>query len=179
MTAEQMALLFGAGRHPVGPELAARLLDGTDATERDYDRAGRLGTPFPVYARGDVSPFRIQVARRFDAHNRALGLPADHPIPIQDRARIRSDVAQVMFRAEYGRDAADDREVAGMIAKHSRPTSTAVAGYDLTFSPVKSVSTLWAIADPALAGRIERAHQAAVKDALAFIEDRRTVHPHR
>jgi conjugative relaxase-like TrwC/TraI family protein len=45
-----------------------------------------------------------------------------------------------------------------------------VAGYDLTFSPVKSVSTLWAVADPAVAAVIERAHQAAVKDALAFIE---------
>jgi conjugative relaxase-like TrwC/TraI family protein len=45
-----------------------------------------------------------------------------------------------------------------------------VAGYDLTFSPVKSVSTLWAVAEPAVAAVIERAHQAAVKDALAFIE---------
>ena len=45
-----------------------------------------------------------------------------------------------------------------------------MAGYDLTFSPVKSVSTLWAVADPAVAAVIERAHQAAVKDALAFIE---------
>ena len=45
-----------------------------------------------------------------------------------------------------------------------------MAGYDLTFSPVKSVSTLWAIADPKTAAVIERAHQAAVKDALDFIE---------
>jgi conjugative relaxase-like TrwC/TraI family protein len=36
---------------------------------------------------------------------------------------------------------------------------------------VKSVSTLWAVADPAVAAVIERAHQAAVQDALAFIED--------
>jgi conjugative relaxase-like TrwC/TraI family protein len=47
---------------------------------------------------------------------------------------------------------------------------TWVAGYDLTFSPVKSVSTLWAVADPHLAAQIERAHQAAVHDALTFIE---------
>ena len=40
----------------------------------------------------------------------------------------------------------------------------------MTFSPVKSISTLWAVADPAVAAVIERAHQAAVKDALAFIE---------
>jgi hypothetical protein len=35
---------------------------------------------------------------------------------------------------------------------------------------VKSVSALWAVADPALAAVIERAHQAAVQDALTFIE---------
>jgi TrwC relaxase len=44
------------------------------------------------------------------------------------------------------------------------------AGFDLTFSPVKSVSTLWAVAEPAVTAVIERAHHAAVKDALAFIE---------
>jgi TrwC relaxase len=35
---------------------------------------------------------------------------------------------------------------------------------------VKSVSTLWAVADPAVAAVIEQAHQAAVNDALAFLE---------
>jgi len=47
-----------------------------------------------------------------------------------------------------------------------------VAGFDLTFSPVKSVSTLWAVADPKTAAVIERAHQSAIKDALDFIEQR-------
>jgi conjugative relaxase-like TrwC/TraI family protein len=46
-----------------------------------------------------------------------------------------------------------------------------VAGFDLAFSPVKSVSTLWAVAVPAVAAAIKRAHQAAVNDALTFIED--------
>jgi conjugative relaxase-like TrwC/TraI family protein len=32
------------------------------------------------------------------------------------------------------------------------------------------VSTLWAVADPHVAAQIERAHQAAVRDALSFIE---------
>jgi hypothetical protein len=35
---------------------------------------------------------------------------------------------------------------------------------------VKSVSTLWALASRDIAGGIERAHQAAVKDAFNFIE---------
>ena len=64
----------------------------------------------------------------------------------------------------------DAREITATIAKQSRPRTQTVAGYDLTFSPVKSVSSLWAVADPHLAAQIERAHQAAVRDALTFIE---------
>ncbi|WP_278258255.1 MobF family relaxase [Nocardioides convexus] len=60
--------------------------------------------------------------------------------------------------------------LAAAIAKHSRPRTNAVAGYDLTFSPVKSVSVLWAISDAKTAAVIERCHQAAIKDALDFIE---------
>ncbi|WP_091414938.1 MobF family relaxase [Friedmanniella luteola] len=59
-----------------------------------------------------------------------------------------------------------------MLAKLSRPRSTTVAGYDLTFSPVKSVSTLWAVAEPKTAAQIEEAHHAAVADALRFLEQR-------
>jgi conjugative relaxase-like TrwC/TraI family protein len=76
-----------------------------------------------------------------------------------------------LFMAEHGRPPADARELAGTIAKHSRPGAQAVAGYDLTFSPVKSVSTLWAVADPQVAAQIESAHQAAVQDALRFLEE--------
>jgi len=40
----------------------------------------------------------------------------------------------------------------------------------LTFSPIKSVSTLWAVVDPKIAALIEEARQAVVQDALSFIE---------
>ena len=79
-------------------------------------------------------------------------------------------MAREFFRAEHGRDPIDAREIAATIAKLSRPRTQTVAGYDLTFSPVKSVSTLWAVADPHVAAQIERAHQAAVQDALSFID---------
>ncbi|EON22118.1 DNA primase catalytic core [Nocardioides sp. CF8] len=45
-----------------------------------------------------------------------------------------------------------------------------VAGFDLTFSPAKSVSTLWAVASPDVARQIKMAHNAAVLDALDFLE---------
>ena len=92
-------------------------------------------------------------------------------MPAADRARVRTEVAREFFRAEHGREPVDARELAGQIAKDSRPRTQTVAGYDLTFSPVKSVSTLWAVAPPTVAAVIEQAHQAAVQDALRFIEE--------
>jgi conjugative relaxase-like TrwC/TraI family protein len=110
------------------------------------------------------------VARRIATRHGAAGRLGDNPVSAADRARIRTEVAREVFRAEHGRDPIDAREIAATIAKQSRPHTQTVAGYDLTFSPVKSVSTLWAVADPHVAAQIEEAHQAAVQDALNFIE---------
>ncbi|HET9777677.1 MAG TPA: MobF family relaxase [Propionibacteriaceae bacterium] len=168
VTAEQMRALFACGLHPLA-ELRQQQLEGPKLTERDYQDAARLGSPFKIVD-GDVSPFRLEVARRLAAIQTAAGLPAGAPLPATDRARVRTEVAREFFLAAHGREPIDARELAGQIAKDSRPRTQTVAGYDLTFSPVKSVSTLWAVADLAVAAVIEQAHQAAVKDALAFIE---------
>jgi conjugative relaxase-like TrwC/TraI family protein len=168
VTAEQMRALFGCGLHPLA-ELRQQQLEGPALTPRDFQYAARLGAPFKIFD-GKVSPFRLEVAKRIAAINTAAGLPVGAPLPAADRARVRTQVAREFYLAEHGREPMDARELAGHIAKASRPRTQTVAGYDLTFSPVKSVSTLWAVADPAAAAVIEQAHQAAVKDALAFIE---------
>src|SRR5215212_2307920 len=168
VTAEQMRALFGCGLHPLA-EVRQEQLEGPDLAPGDYQDAARLGAPFRI-VEGVVSPFRLEVAKRIGAIQTAAGLPADAPLPAAARARVRTEVAREFFLAEHGREPIDARELAGQIAKDSRPRTQTVAGYDLTFSPVKSVSTLWAIADPAVTAVIEGAHQAAVKDALAFIE---------
>ena len=76
-----------------------------------------------------------------------------------------------MFRETYGRDPIDARELSGHVARISRQATTAVAGYDLSFSPVKSVSTLWAIAPREVSEVIEGCHRDAVADTLTWIED--------
>jgi DNA primase catalytic core len=177
VTADHMQNLFGAGYHPLATQRTKELdlrigrPDVPSPTEAERRSATRLGTPYKVYE-NDVSAFRVEVAKRLAAVNEAAGLPGDWPVPAAERARIRTAVAREFFRAEHGRDPADARELAATIARHSRPKTNAVAGYDLTFSPVKSVSTLWALADPRTAAVIERAHQAAIKDALDFIENK-------
>ncbi len=166
VTAEQMQALFGAGTNPIGPELQRAL--GADASSAALAAAIRLGSPFRPA--GGPTAFRVEVARQIDALNRSRGLPGGAAVSVDDRAAIRSRVAREMFAAEFGRAPLDARELAGFVARASRPAATTVAGFDLTFSPPKSVSTLWAVASPGVAARIEAAHREAVKIALRYVE---------
>ncbi len=170
VTAEQMQLLFGAGLHPLATE-RKQAADAAGKGVVDTEAVARLGQPFRVYP-DDVSPFRIEVARRLDQLNTDRGRPRRAAVAIADRARIRTEVALEMFLAQHQRQPLDERELNGFVATVSRQKTTAVAGFDLTFSPVKSVSSLWAVADRPLAAAIERAHNAAVAEALRFVEDK-------
>src|SRR5215218_1747531 len=169
VTAEQMRALFGCGLHPLA-ELRQQQLEGPDLTLQDFQNVARLGAPFKIVD-NEMRPFRLEVAKRIAALNAAIGWPADASTAAADRARVRTQVAREFFLAEHGREPVNARELTGQIAEDSRPRTQTVAGYDLTFSPVKSVSTLGAVAEPALAAVIERAHEVAVQDALMFIEN--------
>jgi DNA primase catalytic core len=164
----QMKALFGEGRHPDAERLEREAL-AAGQTPEQARAAGALGQPFLVYPT-PADSFRARCAHEFAAVNAARGLPRDAPLPAPERVRIRGEVARGMFAAEHGRPPADARELSGFIARASRPATKAVAGYDLTFSPVKSVSALWALAPREIAEQIEAAHHAAVADTLAWLE---------
>jgi DNA primase catalytic core len=167
VSAEQMKALFGEGRHPNADRIGAAMIDA-GASPAAAERASALGHRFYIY--DQAPPFRVEVAKRFVEHNASIEARWDAPIPPAMRARIRTDVGTEMLTAALGRPPADARELSGFIAKSSRQATTAVAGYDLTFSPVKSVSALWALASSQVATQIEEAHQAAVADTLGWLE---------
>ncbi|MEU7765004.1 MobF family relaxase [Nocardia sp. NPDC049190] len=175
VTEEQMKSLFGLGRHPNADLIETRVYDEEirlgakhkDAA-RAADRASRLGNPFRIYA--EVPRFRKRCAEAFERHNIAHGADAQDAIPDAERARIRTGIAFEMFTEQYGRAPLNARELSGWVAKNSRPNTTAVAGVDITFSPVKSVSALWALAPREVSDKIETAHQRAVRDALSWSE---------
>lgn len=180
VTEAQMRALFGRGMHPnadaIIAELAAeQIRDGiSPRVARLYGaKLAQLGQPFNKYATGEAG-FRFEVARAYAAWNAEHDRVEYAPIPDEVRQQIRTDVAVSMFGEEYGRPPADDRELSGWIARASRPNSKSVAGYDLTFSPVKSVSALWALAPREIAEKIEAAHHAAIGDALAYMEEHAT-----
>ena len=168
VTEAQMVALFGEGRHPDADRIErAAQLAGKDPQQ--VDQASRLGAPYRIHEQANM--FHCRSAGRFRDYNTSLGLAADTPVPAEERARIRTELASAMFVETYGRPPADARELSGHLARISRQATTAVAGYDLTFSPVKSVSTLWAIAPREVAAVVEQAHTDAVADTLTWLED--------
>ena len=104
---------------------------------------------------GVERPFRQELRARYAAHAESLGLSRRAGLPAEVRARIRTDLALEWFREAEGREPKGDVELTSAVARWSRPAPAPVGGYDLTFSPVKSVSALWALAPPEVAARIE------------------------
>ena len=168
VTAEQMRALFGCGLHPLA-ELRLQQLEGPDLTGQDFQDVTRLGAPFKIVDDADAR----SGSRWPSASRRSTPRSDGRPTPRSRRLTGRgcglrwpgssSSLSMAGSRSMRGSWPGRSRKTRG----HGRRRSPVI---DLTFSPVKSVSTLWAVADPAVAAVIERAHQAAVKDALAFIE---------
>jgi TrwC relaxase len=146
VTAQQMQLLFAEGRHP----LAGQMPPGAGAPLL-------LGVPFRTVEAME-RPFRRELRARYAAHAESLGLTRRAGLPAEVRARIRTDLGLEWFREAEGRGPKGHVELTSAMARWSRPAP--VGGYDLTFSPVKSVSALWTLAPPEVAAPIEAAHQA-------------------
>lgn len=86
------------------------------------------------------------------------------------RERIAARVARLdAWLTGPQREEAVERIREEEVAKKPR---TAVAGFDLTFSPPKSVSAVWGVADAPTQALIAQAHHAAMRDTLALLEER-------
>lgn len=81
--------------------------------------------------------------------------------------RIKS--AANAFVGANGRVPSEAERMA-IAATESRRGRRAVAGFDLVFSPVKSVSVLWALGGPAVRHEVEEAHHEAVLNTIGWIE---------
>ncbi|MGW6130807.1 MobF family relaxase [Cellulomonas sp. NPDC055163] len=97
---------------------------------------------------------------------RALGRPYPTYLPVRDRIAVR--VASLPEElAGAGRTSAIEAITRSELV---RPRHTAVAGFDMTFTPPKSVSALWALGDRRTQTEVLAAHRAAVEDSLSFFE---------
>jgi len=137
-----------AGLGAVGSTSAPGLPAGTVVDEEAMARLfGHGADPLTGTALGRAYRTTTSPADRIAAAVAAL--------PAGMAAQARADAVEAITRVELAKD-----------------TSRAVAGFDLTFTVMKSVSTLWALADPVTRQAVHAAHAAAVSQAVGFLEDR-------
>lgn len=168
VTEAQMKALFGSGVHPNEDKIVTALI-AQGAQHPQAVKAARLGAKFRVYA-DEGNEFRSRLKMAYEDYNRSVEQPPWSPIGEATRATIRTAVATDVFTAQYKRAPKDSRELSGFIARNTRAATTAVAGYDLTFTPVKSISTVWALAPRALSEAIEALHHEAIAETLQWAE---------
>ncbi|KQB84059.1 MobF family relaxase [Corynebacterium oculi] len=160
ITEEQMAAAFGEFLHPNADEKIPELLKDGHRIPQAID-AVRLGRRAPNFNK--EVPFLAEFAARKETFIRAHGrVPTT-----EEREHIETLIAKDMMETGHH----DPAEVRFFIAEQKRKAHHAVAGYDLVFTPMKSVSVLWAIGDDATRKAIMRAHHEAVDDTLSWIED--------
>jgi conjugative relaxase-like TrwC/TraI family protein len=146
----QMRNLFGEGLHPDADALqdtylAEHLRPALTATQehRVQAAAERAG----------------KLGQRFPAYK------VLDPFKKRVAERLR-DIA-----SETGREPTP-AEVAKVKREEATRQRAGVAGYDLVFTPVKSVSVLWALhPDEAVRNEVKAAHDAAVRQAVAMLEE--------
>ncbi|WP_054585781.1 MobF family relaxase, partial [Mycobacterium intracellulare] len=165
---DQMKALFGEGLHPNADRITKHLT-GFGLGHCGALAAARLGRPFAI--NNTENQFVTRLRQAYRDYNTTIGNAEHDSIAANVRARIRTALGREMFAEKHARPPADDRELSGFIARHSRAATTAVAGYDLTFTPVKSVSALWAIAPAPISQTIEECHRKAVAETLQFLEE--------
>lgn len=161
---DQMKALFGEGLHPEAQALIeAAVLDGTKANAAI--ESVRLGRKFASF-RNEV-PLMKRIRAEID-NDRAAG---GKPLTAEQCQQIRYRVGADEFHREVGRSPASEAELVRYIASQQRRERQPVAGYDCVFTPQKSVSVLWGLGDDDTRVAIERAHSAAVSDAIGWVED--------
>lgn len=167
VTEDQMKALFGEGLHPNATKISDYLIGRGLASEAAINGA-KLGRKFAIY---DDPPFVVALSQAYREHNIALGEKPSARIDPATKSAIRTRLARDWFSAENNRPPSDERELSGYLARINRPPKTAVAAFDLAFSPVKSLSAAWAIAPLPIAQVFEDCHHDAVADVVAFLEN--------
>ncbi|GAA1719341.1 MobF family relaxase [Kribbella yunnanensis] len=123
-----------------------QLLPGSEVTEPQMEALfGRAEDPLTGVALGQ--PYRVYKSPtiRIDEQIRAL----DTELNDDERRTATEQIRKTEMR---------------------RKSPQAVAGFDLTFSPAKSVSALWATSDIGVQEQIVAAHHEAIQDVLDLIE---------
>ncbi|OFK64770.1 MobF family relaxase [Corynebacterium sp. HMSC074A09] len=156
VTESQMAALYGEGLHP---DADMKMSEGQKIKDV------QLGRPFANFT-NDV-PVLVALRDAERRHRQTTGTLMSK----QERAELVQDIGRDFFIEEHGVEPQSGREVVNWVNGLKDNVRQSVSGFDLTFSPAKSVSVAWALSDEKTARRIEALHHQAVSEAIAWAED--------
>lgn len=161
VTEAQMRAAYGEFLHPDADEKLKELIRGGVKPEDAIERV-RLGAKPYDYNR-DI-PFMVRRKEALDQ----FALHNERTATEEEREAIEMKIANEMLPPELVGSQESARQ---LIADAKRMARYPVAGYDLVFTPMKSVSVLWGIADEDVRKAITSAHMQAVDESLEWLED--------
>ena len=147
----------------IGEEIKAAHRAGKKAQEELYKEQAAPHI-HPDYA--GVTPFTLRVEEEVSRHRRMHD--GTEPNTAEMR-KIRFRVGAQMFRDERGIEPSN-AQLVQFVAQNSKAPQKAVAGFDLVFTPPKSVSIAWGLGDEQLRRGIESAHERAIQDVIRHLE---------
>lgn len=160
---EHMLALFGEGLHPDANALiTARIAAGMPY--REALESVRLGRRFYQYSEPNI-PLVGAVRRGYEEFEKAN----ERRPSVEERRAIKQRVAADLLTGPDGTRPAPEL-VRAYITDELGKARQPVAGFDLVFSPVKSVSLLWALGGPVIRRIVWEAHEAGIRAALAYME---------
>lgn len=156
VTEEHMAALYGEGLHP---EADSRIANGASIADV------QLGRAYPFYSGGH------QVLKELSAMEKQFRYHAGRRPTEQERNTIAVDVARKHYSDETGYSNATPKEILAWVNEKKNSVRQATAGFDLTFSPAKSISVLWALGDEETRKTIESVHSECVSASLDWLDN--------
>ncbi|WP_404316542.1 MobF family relaxase [Prescottella equi] len=166
VTEDSMRSVFGAARTPNA--FATRPGKGSTWEDRlEWSAKTALGRAFSWFE--NSQEFVNDVEELCSAHKAQHGEYPDSAV----KQAIQMSTARKHLRRTKGDkvDLLSEQDVAAFVAEQYAKMRQPVAGYDLVFTPVKSISLLWGLGDERMKTAVEEAHRQAVDEALEWIED--------
>ena len=154
---------FVAQYRLIGEEIKAAHRAGKKAQEELYKEQAAPHI-HPDYA--GVTPFTLRVEEEVSRHRRMHDGAEPSTAEMKE---IQFRVGAQMFRDERGIEPSN-AQLVQFVAQNSKAHQTAVAGFDLVFTPPKSVSIAWGLGDEQLRRGIESAHERAIQDVIRHLE---------
>ena len=138
------------------------------AAERDVKTASSLHSAAETpHTYSTVTPLMKRLNEETERFNRTNSREPNK----DDKREILNRVGGQLFHEEHRRSPRTSEEFTRWVTNQRKPKQQTVAGFDLVFTPTKSVSIAWGLGDERLRKGIETAHEKAISDALTYLED--------